>query len=238
MESPTNVTRIDIEPTETRSATHGWQVRIRRNGKRHTKFFSDNRYEGRARALEAAVAYRDELLGELPAPDPTTRRAWSNTGVIGISVRDKESRKGTGYKTYVQLSWIDGEGRRRGASYSVGKWGLRRALWNACLRRYKAHQDAERPTEEPHITFARAQHHMREEIAAEARQLQLAQREAAEAARRAEAEQAFATKHEGDLVTLAEKQADREDWNEALAPERIARHGDKIQEHLEKALFG
>jgi hypothetical protein len=167
-ESVRNVTRIDIEPSDDgpkRSATHGWQVRIRRSGKRHTKFFSDGRYEGREAALQAAIAYRDELLDELPeVTPPSQRRAWSNTGVAGLSLRDKLGADGM-HNPYVQLSWIDAARRRRGAAYSVNKWGLRQALWNACARLYREHTKAGRDTLEAHTMFARAQDHLHDELA-------------------------------------------------------------------------
>ena len=166
-----HITRIDIEPSGSypkRHPTHGWQVRVRRDGKRLSKFFADARYEGQDGALEAAIHYRDGLLAELPAPDARPRKAWSNTGVIGLSVREKAgAEEGTAPKTYVQLNWIDAEGKRRGASYSVEKWGLRRALWNGCERLHEERQAAGRPVEEPHIMFARAQEPFMAQIEAE-----------------------------------------------------------------------
>ncbi|HEX8385321.1 MAG TPA: hypothetical protein VF576_04000 [Rubricoccaceae bacterium] len=176
-----HVTRIDIEPSDRypkRHPTHGWQVRARRAGKRLSKFFADARHGTPEGALAAAVAYRDRLLASLPEADALPRRAWSNTGVVGLSVREKE--EGQRAKLYVQLNWIDASGQRRASSYSVEKWGLRRALWNGCLRLYREREAAGAPVEEPHVMFARAQEPfgdlLREEIAAERA------REAAEAA--------------------------------------------------------
>ena len=167
-----HVTRIDIEPSErypARHPTHGWQVRARRSGRRESKFFADARHASREAALDAALAYRDRLLAELPDADAAPRRAWSNTGVVGLSVREKE--EGRRPKLYVQLNWIDAAGTRRAASYSVDKWGLRRALWNGCLRLYRERAAAGAPVEEPHVMFARAQEPfgdlLRAELAAE-----------------------------------------------------------------------
>ncbi|CAN5598339.1 hypothetical protein BH23BAC4_BH23BAC4_00020 [soil metagenome] len=174
MKKVPNVTRIEIEANGSRSATLGWQVRIRRNGKRHTKFFSDGRHGGADASLVAAVAHRDILLRKLPESDPNSRQAWSNTGVVGLSVRDKDDGSG-GTKTYVQTSWVDPDGRRRGASFSVEKWGLRRALWNACLRRYRENVAAGRTAEEPTVAFARAQEQLKEELAEERRKTLAAQ---------------------------------------------------------------
>ena len=114
-DKPKNVFRIDIEPSEEnpdRHPTHGWQVRIKRQKEQHTKYFSDKRHGGREEALEKAVAYRDELLEELPDPmDPVQRsaEARSKTGVIGLNFCWKDDGSGTP-KPYVQLSWLEGDG--------------------------------------------------------------------------------------------------------------------------------
>ena len=167
-----HVTRIDIEPSDrypARHPTHGGQVRARRSGRRESKFFADARHDSREAALGAALAYRDRLLAELPDADAAPRRAWSNTGVVGLSVREKE--EGRRPKLYVQLNWVDAAGTRRASSYSVDKWGLRRALWNGCLRLYRERAAAGAPVEEPHVMFARAQEPfqdlLRAELAAE-----------------------------------------------------------------------
>ncbi len=136
---PRNVFRIDIEPDDEhpdRHPTHGWQVRIKRHNKQHTKYFSDKKFDGRENALKKAVAYRDELLKELPEPlDPVQKsaEARSKTGVIGLNFCHKDDGSGT-LKPYVQLSWLEEDGTRRSAAYSVRKWNLRRAVWKACAR--------------------------------------------------------------------------------------------------------
>ncbi len=115
------------------------------------------------------MTYRDRLLASLPDEPAKPRKAWSNTGVVGLSVREKE--EGDRAKLYVQLNWINAVGKRRAGSYSVEKWGLRRALWNGCLKLYRERQNAGYPVEEAHVMFARAQEPfqdlIREEIAAE-----------------------------------------------------------------------
>lgn len=174
-----HITRIDIQPTlryPTRHPTHGWQVRARRSGERLSKFFADARHDGRDGALAAAQQYRDHLLAMLPEPDATPRKAWSNTGVVGLSVRDRS--ESSRQKLSVHVNWITADGKRRASSYSVDKWGLRRALWNGCLRLYREREEAGYPVEEPHIMFARAQEPFAEQIAAEIAQEQKEAREA------------------------------------------------------------
>lgn len=140
---PHHITRIDIEPDDehpNRSPTHGWLVRVRRQGVRTSKFFSDKKHGGRNKALkDHAVPYRDMLLETLPEPDDPVLRsaqARSHSGVIGLHFLYKDIGNGT-KKPYIQLSWIDANAKRHSASYSVEKWGLRRAVWNGCLRLYK-----------------------------------------------------------------------------------------------------
>lgn len=202
-----HITRIDIEPSATypkRHPTHGWQVRVRREGNRLSKFFADARHNGSEGALEAAIAYRDELLEGLPPPDARPRKAWSNTGVVGLSVRQKkEEGDGT---TVVQLNWVDADGKRKGASYSVEKWGLRQALWNGCLRLCEERAAAGKPTEEPHVMFVRAQEpfadRIQEEVEAEKAEEQRNAREAAAEAK-FNAPEAKEKRAEKDYLDLA-----------------------------------
>ena len=241
-QSVRNVTRIDIHPSEDgpkRSATHGWQVRVRRSGKRHTKFFSDGRFDGRALALDAAVAFRDELLGELPdVTPPSQRKAWSNTGVAGLSLRDKLGADGLN-NPYVQLSWIDADSRRRGAAYSVNKWGLRQALWNACARLYREHTRSGRDTLEAHVMFARAQDHLHEELARD--QFVRMQREPAKPALTAAPADLAVSAPTSTAAPLAPSQGDGASGLPSLAvlsvEEQLQRE-EAVQAHLEKVLFG
>ena len=182
-----HITRIDIEPSDEhpgRHPTHGWQVRVRRDGERISKFFADAKHDGpkhdgRDAALDAAKAYRDDLLASIvPPDDPKPRKAWSNTGVVGLSVREKT--EGDKTKLYIQLNWVNAAGKRRAGSYSVEKWGFRRALWNGCLRLYRERAAAGSPVEEPHVMFARAQEPFQDVIEEEIQAEQAAEREAAE----------------------------------------------------------
>lgn len=225
-----HITRIDIEPSEKyprRHPTHGWQVRVRRDGRRLSKFFADARHGGRDGALEAAMDYRDRLLDQLPEPDARPRKAWSNTGVVGLSVREKQEAGGEG-KVYVQLNWIDADGKRRGASYSVEKWGLRRALWNGCLRLHKERQAAGRPVEEPHEMFARAQEPFMDLIRAE-----IAAEEAAEGKAKAPAAPSSSGGRAAAGNGRKAPKAPR-----PMTPEEELKIEEQALKHLESALFG
>ena len=174
-----HITRIDIQPSDEhpdRHPTHGWQVRARRDGERQSKFFADARHDGSDGALEAALEYRDRLLASIPDAPTKPRKAWSNTGVVGLSLREKEGADAS--KLYVQLNWVNAAGARKSGSYSVDKWGLRRALWNGCLKLYRERQRAGAPVEEPHVMFARAQEPFQDLIQAEIAAEQSAERAA------------------------------------------------------------
>ena len=214
-----HVTRIDIHPSEEhpgRHPTHGWQVRARRDGERQSKFFADARYDGSEAALDAALEYRDRLLASIPDAPTKPRKAWSNTGVVGLSLREKESA--TASKLYVQLNWVNADGKRKSGSYSVDKWGLRRALWNGCLKLYRERERAGAPVEEPHVMFARAQEPFQDLILAEI----AAEKEAAaaEAARPEEAERPERGRQSAETLEA-----------------QIARDEDRVRQ-LEDALFG
>lgn len=126
--------------------TRGWQVRIERNKEAHSRLFSDSLHGGTDGALEAALAWRDAKLEELPDYEtptahlhtPEVRRkaaeAVNRTGVIGIGFSMYAQKNGEP-APYVTCHWRDPEsGRRKSSSYSVNKHGLRGALRVAAHR--------------------------------------------------------------------------------------------------------
>ncbi len=137
-----NIFRIDVQ------ATHGWQVRIQRQNRSYTQFFSDKKYGSPTKAFEAALAYRDRLLQELPPPiNPTARlrtpevrrkaaEAINRSGVIGIGFSIKVTRQGV-RRPYVQGYWTDADGRRRATSRSIEAHGLKGALELVCRKLYE-----------------------------------------------------------------------------------------------------
>lgn len=147
--------------------------------------------------------------------DATPRKAWSNTGVVGLSVRDRADGS-----ALVHANWTDADGKRRTASFSVEKWGLRRALWNACLRLYREKTEAGAPVEEPHVMFARAQEPFAEQI-----QEEIAAEQAADAAA------------ESPTAEFSERrtEANRERFESPEA--RMQREEDHLRD-IERALFG
>lgn len=149
-----NVFRIDT------GRTHGWQVRITRDGDRHTKLFSDSVHGGKEAAYEAAVEHRNEKLAELPDlpdgpagqlhTDEVHERRWQSvtrTGVKGLGFTMTTYSTATDDKRpYVSAHW-PGEDRWRCTSFSIVKHGLRGAL-NEAAETLAAHADPEMSVEE------------------------------------------------------------------------------------------
>ena len=134
MSEPRNIVRIDIPHRN----THGWQVRVTRQNERHTKFFSDSRYGGSDEAYAAAKQYRDQLIAELPQPlsgAEIAALARSTSGVPGIrlSFSDGIPR--------IEADMLLEGGVRKVKSFSLRKWGLRKALWKACVWKAEASTD-------------------------------------------------------------------------------------------------
>ena len=131
------VIRIDSD------STHGWQVRVYRDGKTFSRLFSDKKWGGRDAAFEAAQAYRDELVEEvaqLPAKPRRRRLIRSNksntSGVVGVSRTYKRDRRGVRHEVYA-VSWNPEPGVARGTSFSIKRYGEDTAFRLACQLRWK-----------------------------------------------------------------------------------------------------
>ena len=79
------------------SSTFGWYVRVYRNKKTYSKFFSDSKFGGKDKALEMAISQKEELnklIIGIPKK-PTKRRVVTTdkrntTGVLGVSRTSKK----------------------------------------------------------------------------------------------------------------------------------------------------
>ena len=127
------ISRIDLPLMK----THGWQVRLRRQGKLFSKFFSDRKHGRADSAFLIARSYRNELIKKLPDPvragaeGKLTRRNVS--GVVGVSriVIKSGNRK---YEFW-QATWSSGVGVRKRVKFSVKRYGEERAFELACVAR-------------------------------------------------------------------------------------------------------
>jgi hypothetical protein len=129
------ISRIDS------GSTHGWFVRGYRNGKTWSRLFSDIKCGGREQALAEARAFRDELQEQLEAlpAEPRARRvvtrdSRNTTGVLGVCRTAKKSPNGTINECY-SVSWRPARGVQKCTSFSIRKYGEKRAFQLAVAHR-------------------------------------------------------------------------------------------------------
>lgn len=126
------------------SSTLGWYVRVYRNKKTYSKFFSDSKFGGKDKALEMAILQKVELskmIIKIPKK-PTKRRVVTRdkrntTGVLGVSRTAKKASNGKSYECYT-VSWRPKPNVQKSTSFSIKKYGEEKALEMAIqLRREK-----------------------------------------------------------------------------------------------------
>ncbi len=116
---------------------HGFFVRVQRRGKIHSAFFTDFKHGGRARALAAAQRHYRKMLKWFK---PITRRRWAElprrrgqSGIIGVQ-RLVDWRSWP-IRTYWMATWSPEPYVVRRRSFSVRKYGARKAKWLAIRAR-------------------------------------------------------------------------------------------------------
>lgn len=145
-----NIFRIEIENTQNKSGTHGWQVRfLRSNNKNHiSQLFSDNSYGGKQKALEAAATFRNAIeieIEPISKEKQKKRKSLRNkSGIVGVNRTKQVDRRRSG-KTYVyyywQAHWPNGNNRTVCRKFSVSKYGEQGALKLAIEAREKGLAD-------------------------------------------------------------------------------------------------
>lgn len=132
------ISRIDSDENH----THGWYVRVRQDGKVKSKFFSDRKYGGIAKALmKARRFYKNQMrevfseaLGETPQSIPdrviVTKNRHNNTGVVGVQRIERRNPGGSVYLAY-RVCWTDSGGNARTKFFSVKKHGEKAAFEKA-----------------------------------------------------------------------------------------------------------
>jgi len=128
LEKHKDIARIDQESKR----THGWYVRVRFQGKTHSKFFSDKKCGGRYSSLLAAIAWRDtteKRLGKIRTNKHLVTVSNSGTGVVGVRLNEKFNR--------YEVSWVTTNGKQGKTSVSVRKHGKEGAFIKACAIRQK-----------------------------------------------------------------------------------------------------
>lgn len=117
--------RIDLPGV----GTHGWQVRLQRQGKRYARFFADGVWGGPRKSYQAARDWRDALLQKLENEERirTCRPSARNqSGVVGVS-RVSVSTNGATYEFW-QATWSPEPGRRRTVKFSISRYGEQKAF--------------------------------------------------------------------------------------------------------------
>jgi hypothetical protein len=124
---------------------HGWFARVYLDGKVYaSKYFNDNKYDGRRNGLRAAMEWRRETEAERNRKFPhakhprrrVTRDRRNKTGIIGISRTHSRNRSGT-YTISYQVTWRPRPNVVKSRSFSVKKYGEVGALWRAWKVRQK-----------------------------------------------------------------------------------------------------
>ena len=123
-----DVARIDQESKR----SHGWYVRVRFNGKTHSKFFSDKKNGGRNSALLAAIAWRNNTRDKIGKPQTDRHivtQCSTGSGVVGVRYNEKAN-------CYF-ISWVTLAGKQGKTSVSIAKHGQKKAFERACEIRKK-----------------------------------------------------------------------------------------------------
>ncbi len=131
------ISRIDS------GATHGWFVRGYKNGKIYPKLFSDLKCGGKRNAQKEARQYRDDLyekLAQIPTkprgPRIVYRDVRNTTGVLGVCRQARKSPSGNIIE-YYSVSWRPSPGEPKWTSFSIRKYGEKKAFKLAVALRRK-----------------------------------------------------------------------------------------------------
>ncbi len=144
-----NISRIDISPGVGLAGTHGYEVRVMRRGKSFHKFFGDNAFGGKRKALAAAREYRDELVAQHPPrslKEVAKRKSSRNSsGTVGIRLSEEVDRRGPNELVYQYwvAQWSPKPGVRRTRRFSVNKYGDEKAYRMALRARQKGIREME-----------------------------------------------------------------------------------------------
>jgi hypothetical protein len=132
-----NIRRIDDETRR----THGWLTQVQRNNQITTKMFSDGVYGDKHKSMQAALAYRDQVLAEAR---PIEHQLWirsvlrrnNSSGIPGVARYDKIANPRTGRREIFWLAfWVDENGVNRKRKFSIFRYGEDKAKQLAVAER-------------------------------------------------------------------------------------------------------
>lgn len=133
------IVRIDVDRPRSQ---HCWEVKIIRPGNSFHRSFSDSKFGGRRKALEAAMKCRDRELKKRPAMtsyEQAIRPKSSNTsGIVGVRRTVRKVRRGKrvwSYDVWVATGTPVSGGRTKTRYFSIGRLGPRKAKAAAIAQR-------------------------------------------------------------------------------------------------------
>lgn len=139
-----NIFRLDKHQqtgAASRGATHAWQVRVLRDKKHHSKFFSDSKYGSYEASLDAAKKYRNQLCAQLGIEINgsvnvlrDTLGSNNRTGIPGVN-RSESLEPNAEIREVWQTTWPTDTEKVETASFSVRRFGEIGALRLAIERR-------------------------------------------------------------------------------------------------------
>jgi len=112
----------------------GWFVRIYRQGKTHSKFFSDSQYDGAAQTLQRAIEYKTDYErrhppahppGYPPPPFRSKPQRNNRTGINGVSETLHTTRTGERMRCFSVTYALEGE--RRNKRFYINDYDSRQA---------------------------------------------------------------------------------------------------------------
>lgn len=133
------ISRIDSK------GTHGWFVRVYRDGAVHSRFFSDGKYGDQRAAFTVARQYRDEYERKHP-PSLLARRfrltppSNNTSGIVGVSETFGRSRTGEIMPCF-SVSWHPQPNLARTKPFYFSKYGGRDAALEAAIEFRKEREE-------------------------------------------------------------------------------------------------
>lgn len=122
----------DLPSNITIPSFDAYQVRIVREGREYSATFAWSRYGTKAKALEEAVAWRDDMLSRLPSAatelgsfrstPQKNKRSYNRVGISRYIGVDRRKLGSPGYLRFA-VNWVDDTGKPRVSSFQVGKIG-------------------------------------------------------------------------------------------------------------------
>lgn len=136
------ISRIEIEPSNNRGATFGWQVRFPHEGKEITRFYADFKYGDMYKSFQEAKNFRDSFFPDFQQIMKKKANVYpegfkKEIGILFIK-GDPKSKPGT-YSSYWRAQWTDEKtGERITKNFFIATHGIKKAYELAVKARMNA----------------------------------------------------------------------------------------------------